>query len=180
MQSIISALDDPYREMVGDIWGGLKAVAGLKQLAGAIDPHFTHLSAEHFDPQVAEQVLPRIAAATPAFSVATGAIGVLRGQRHLLYVPVLANDALAHLHEMIWREVTPLASGVREAYAAATWAPHITLAIGRIDDARMPEVLRFLKGRDTRWTLPVTNLCLIPDTRSGAEGWLRFPLAAAR
>ncbi len=179
MQAIVSALDEPYREMVGDIWGGLKAVAGLKQLSGAIDPHFTYHTAERYDGAAAERVLARIAAATRPFTVTTGGIGVLRGQRHVLYLPVLANDALAALHEAVWRELAPSATGVRDAYAPATWAPHITLAAGRIDEAQMSAVLRFLEGRDARWELPVTNLCLVANAAAGAEGWRRFPLAGA-
>jgi 2'-5' RNA ligase len=180
MQAIVSALDDPHRELIENIWGGLKAVFGFKQLAGATAPHFIYQSAEQYDPQATDTVLARIAAATPAFTITTGVVGVLRGPRCVLYLPVLESDALDRLHATLWHDVAPLAAGVRQAYAAETWAPHITLAVSPINEAQMPRVLRFLEARDTRWALPVTNLCFVPDTASVAVPWRRYALAAAR
>ncbi len=179
MQAIVSAVDDPHRELIENIWGGLKAVFGFKQLAGATAPHFIYQSAERYDPDLTDAVLSRIASATPAFTITTGAVGVLRGPRCVLYLPVLAGDALDCLHSALWQAVAPLGAGVRQAYAAETWAPHITLAVSPIDDAQMPRVLRFLEARDTRWTLPVTNLCFVPDTSSNTVPWQRYPLATA-
>jgi len=177
MQAIVSALDEPHREMALDIWGGLKAVTGLKQLAGAADPYFTYQTAARYD-AAAAAMLRRIADATPAFTIETGAAAVLRGPRHVLYLPVLVNDALARLHETLWRETAALAADRRPAHDPGSWAPHITLAAGRIDETRMPDVLRFLAGRDARWTVRITSVCLLPDT-STSDGWLRFPLHEA-
>jgi hypothetical protein len=154
MQAIVSALDEPYREMVGDIWGGLKAVAGLKQLSGAIDPHFTYHTAEQYDAAAAERVLARIAGATHPFNVTTGGIGVLRGQRHVLYLPVLANDALAASATV--GGPAPTATGARRLRTVlgapyhARRRPH-----RRGADAPGPPVPR---NCDTRWNLPVANL----------------------
>jgi 2'-5' RNA ligase len=179
MQAIVSELDEPHREMALDIWGGLKAVTGLKQLAGAARPHFTYQTAARYDATVAAATLGRIAAATPAFAVETGAAAVLRGTKHVLYLPVLVNDALARLHDTLWSEIAPVAADRRSAHAPGSWAPHVTLAAGRIEEAQMPGVLRFLAGRDARWSVTITNVCLVPDT-STSEGWLRFPLQEAR
>jgi 2'-5' RNA ligase len=179
MQAIASALDDPLRELIENIWGGLKAVFGFKQLAGTTAPHFIYQSAEHYDPDATDAALGRVAAETPAFTITTGAVGVLRGPRCVLYLPVLACDDLDRLHAALWRDVAPLGAGVRQAYEAETWAPHITLAVSPIDERQMPRVLRFLEAHDTRWTLPVTNLCFVPDTLSVTVPWRRYPLAAA-
>ncbi len=163
MQAIVTALDDPYREMALDVWGGLKAVTGLKQLTGAAAPRFSYQLAERYDDGVAD-ALRAIAAETPRFTVTTGAAAVLRGPRCLVYLPVLANDGLDRLHRALWTRAGRLAEGLAEAHAPGSWAPHVTLAAGRIDESRMPDVLRFLEGRDTRWELPVTNIALIADT----------------
>jgi 2'-5' RNA ligase len=163
MQAIVSTLEDPYREMALDIWGGLKAVTGLKQLTGAAAPRFSYQLADRYDAATAG-ALRAIAAETSRFSVTTGAAAVLRGPRHIVYLPVLANDDLDRLHRQLWTRAGPLAEGLVAAHAPGSWAPHITLAAGRIDESRMPDVLRFLEGRDTRWTFPVTNIGLVADT----------------
>jgi 2'-5' RNA ligase len=178
MQAIVSELDEAHKELALDIWGGLKAVTGLKHLVGVAHPHFTYQGAGHYDPPGAAAALRRVAAATQAFTVETGAAAVLRGPRHVLYLPVLVNDALVRLHELLWNELAPLAVERRPTHAFGTWAPHLTLAAGRIDEAHMPAILRFLAGRDARWTVPVTNVCLVPYT-STPNDWLRVPLQEA-
>ncbi|TAK64834.1 MAG: 2'-5' RNA ligase family protein [Dehalococcoidia bacterium] len=163
MQAIVSTLDDPYREMALDVWGGLKAVTGLKQLTGAAAPRFSYQLAERYD-AAADAALRGVAAETRPFTVATGAAAVLRGPRCLVYLPLLANDDLDRLHRALWMRAGRLAEGLLDAHAPGSWAPHITLAAGRIDESRMPAVLRFLEGRDTRWELPITNIGLVADT----------------
>jgi 2'-5' RNA ligase len=89
---------------------------------------------------------------------------VLRGPRCIIYLPVLANDDLDRLHRVLWTRAGHLAEGLLPAHAPRSWAPHITLAAGHIDESRVSDVLRFLEGRDTRWTLPVTNIAMVADT----------------
>ncbi len=179
MQAIVSTLDDPHREMALDVWGGLKAVTGLKQLTGAAAPRFSYQLADRYDAAAATGALRSIAAATPRFTIATGAAAVLRGPRHIVYLPVLANDALDRLHRALWARAGQLAEGLVEAHAPGSWAPHITLAAGRIDESRMPGVLRFLEGRDTRWTVSINNIGFVTDT-SAAGAAVTVPLQEGR
>ena len=175
MQAIVSTLEDPYREMALDLWGGLKAVTGLKQLTGAASPRFSFQLAERYDRAAVAAALRAVAAETSSFTVATGPAAVLRGPRHVVYLPVLANDGLDRLHRALWTRLGGLAEGLVDAHTPGLWAPHITLAAGHIDESRMPGVLRFLEGRDTRWTLPVTNIGHVADT-SAAEATVTVAL----
>jgi hypothetical protein len=61
-------------------------------------------------------------------------------------------------------------------YAAATWVPHITLAIGDLTEDVLPLALQLLNRRTYEWAIPVTNLCLIEDTASAGAAWRRFAL----
>jgi 2'-5' RNA ligase len=178
MQAVVSMLEEPYREMALDLWGGLKAVTGLKQLTGAASPRFSFQLAGRYDRTAVAAVLRAVAAETPHFTVATGAAAVLRGPRHVVYLPVLANDDLDRLHRALWARAGSLADGLVDAYAPGSWAPHITLAAGHINESRMPDVMRFLEYRDTRWTLPITNIALVADT-SAAEAAVTVPLLEA-
>jgi hypothetical protein len=40
MQAIVTALDEPWRERVEEIWAELKAVFQLKSVEGSTEPHF--------------------------------------------------------------------------------------------------------------------------------------------
>jgi 2'-5' RNA ligase len=175
MQAIVSALDDLARERVEEIWGELKAVFGLKSVIGSTDPHFTYQVAERYDADAVDRALSSVAELEPPFDAETRGLGVFRGDETVLYLAVVRDTSLERIHERVWAETSDGATGLRAYYAAETWVPHITLAIGDVEEQELPEIIRFLGRREYRWRVPVTNLCFIPDTASAAA-WRRFEL----
>lgn len=177
VQAIVTALDEPRRQRIEDIWGELRAVFGLRGLRRVLIPHFTYQLAERYDDPV-ERLLGAVAAATPPFEVETHGLGIQRGPRTLLYLHVTRIPALDALHARLWRETAAVASGPNPAYAPATWIPHVTIAAGDIDESQLADISAFLARHDYRWRLPVTNLCLVPDTTSANEPWVRWEVGA--
>ncbi len=176
MQAIVSALDDPAREWIEDVWGELKAVFGLKRVIGSTHPHFTYQVAERYDADAIDRALSSITAVAPPFAAKTRGLGVFRGDETVLYLAVVRDAALERMHERVWVETSGVATGLRAYYAAETWVPHITLAIGDVEEQQLSEIKRFLGRREYRWSVPVTNLCLILDTGSTALAWRRYAL----
>ena len=179
MQAIVSALDDPHREMVENIWGELKAVFGLQGVIGSTRPHFTYHVAKAYYAAAIDTRLTEVALATPTFAIETHGLGVFRGEETVLYLHISPSAPLAALHRRVWDAVARIAAGPEPVYAAETWLPHITLAIGDLTEDVLPAALRFFNRRTYNWTIPLTNLCLIEDTASAAAAWRRFPLHAA-
>lgn len=180
MQAIITAIDDPFRETIENVWGELKAVFGLKGMAGATRPHFLYQAAERYDARGAEEIIERIARETAPFAVETAGLGIFRGRLTVLAMTLHREGEVALLHRRIWDDVTAWAHDVRREYAAATWVPHVTLAAGELgDDAPLEAISQFLARRDYRWRIPVTNVCLSEDVRVAGAGWRRFDLRAA-
>lgn len=179
MQSIVTAIDHPWRERIEDAWGEIKALFNLRrELAGQTEPRIVlHVAAGYGDD--ASRLLGTIAASTPRFEVQMGAPAILKGPRYLIYVPIEASDELAALHARVWHEMASLAQAAKPAYAPATWAPHLTLAMGHLPAAILPELQQFLAVRDWRWRLPIGNICLVPDDASSAAPWTRFDLTGA-
>ncbi len=178
MQAIVSALDDPHREMVENIWGELKAVFGLQGVAGSTRPHFTYHVAAAYDPVAVEGALAVVARETPPFAIRTHGLGVFRGEETVLYLHISPSPELATVHRSVWDAVAAIATEPKLVYAAATWVPHITLAIGDLTAEMLPLALRFLNRREYNWAIPVTNVCLIEDTASASAEWRRFELGA--
>jgi 2'-5' RNA ligase len=176
MQAIVSALDDPHREMVENIWGELKAVFGLQGVIGSTRPHFTYHVAQAYDAASIDAVLTGIARAATPFAIDTHGLGVFRGDETVLYLHISPSPALAGMHRRVWDAAAPIATDPKPVYAAATWVPHITLAIGDLTEDVLPLALQFLNRREYHWTIPVTNLCLIDDTSSASAAWRRFEL----
>jgi len=178
MQAIVSALDDPHREMVDNIWGELKAVFGLQGVVGSTRPHFTYHVAAAYDPVAVEGALSAVARNTPPFTIQTHGLGVFRGEETVLYLHISPSPALAAMHRSLWDATAAIATESKAVYAASTWVPHITLAIGDLTEDVLPLALRFLNRREYNWAIPVTNVCLIENTASAGAEWRRFALGA--
>ena len=178
MQAIVSALDDPHREMVDNIWGELKAVFGLQGVIGSTHPHLTYHVADAYDAGAIEAALGGVARATRPFAIETHGLGVFRGDETVLYLHVSPSPALAAMHRRVWDAASPIATEAKPVYTAATWVPHITLAIGDLTEDVLPLALQLLNRRTYEWLIPITNVCLIENTVSAIAEWRRFGLNA--
>lgn len=178
VQAIVSALDDPYRDEVENIWGELKAVFGLQSVIGSTRPHLTYHVAAGYNAESIDEALTAIARETPRFAIETHGLGVFHGDETVIYLHLTRNDALTALHHRLWMTLDGIAVDVRPMYAAATWMPHITLAIGDVDESQLPVIMQFLNRREYEWTIPATNLSFIADVTSASEPWRRFDLGA--
>jgi hypothetical protein len=157
VQAIVSAIDEPWRERIRDIWGEAKAVLQLPAVTGVLEPRLAYHLAQQYDP-AAEAALGRIAADHQSFSIRTHGLGVLRGERTVIYLHVTLDDPLVALHRRIVDDIAAAADGAVQAYAQETWLPHIrrvtriapvsTLWVGRCD-ARDQSLTapRILNGR---------------------------------
>jgi 2'-5' RNA ligase len=173
MQAIVTVFDDPAREWIENIWGELKAVFGLPALRGIAPPHLTYQWADSYDASVVA-TLQRIAPGTPALAIEAHGLGLFRGDEVSLYLHVTPTPALRVLHAHLWRQLSPLATAVREVFAPATWLPHITIASGALTPDETDAALRFLDRKDYTHEIPVTNVCLAEGTQPSA--WRRFDL----
>ena len=176
MQGIVTALDEPWRERVEEIWGELRAVFGLPSVGLARDPHVTYHVAEAYDPDTIEASVAAIASSTPSFELETHGLGVFRGESTVLYLHVTPSPPLRALHETIVRAVDSIAHEPRAFYAPDAWVPHVTLAAGGLSEAQLPEVMALLGRRDYRWRMTATNICYVPDAMSRTEPWVRWEL----
>lgn len=145
-------------------------------MTGSTRPHFAYHVAARCDAGRIDAALDGIAQITVPFAIETHSLGVFRGDETVLYLHVSPSPALMALHRRIWDAVATIAAAPKQAYNAATWLPHITLASGDLTDDLLPAALQFLNRRSYDWAIPVTNLCMIEDTSSAAAPWRRFDL----
>ena len=160
MQAIVTALDDPYRDEVENIWGELKAVFGLPDVSGTTRPHLTYQWAEAYDEGIAS-ALNAIANDARRFDITTHGLGVFHATETTIYLHVTPEPMLTALHERIWAAVSPLATNTGEVFAPNTWVPHITLATGSISDDELAMVMQFLNRKPYVWRIPLTNISLV-------------------
>ncbi|HYM15173.1 MAG TPA: 2'-5' RNA ligase family protein [Dehalococcoidia bacterium] len=171
MQSIVTEVDDPFRGLLEDVWGELKAVFGLPAMVGATRPRFAYHCAGSYDAGPLRGELEQIARDTPAFTVTSAGLGVFRGARTVLAVTLHREGEVGALHRRIWHAAAPFARETRPAYAPATWAPHITIAAGDLGDVELDVMATLLERRGYRWAIPVTNLGILDAATDAGPAW---------
>jgi 2'-5' RNA ligase len=176
VESIVTAFDKPWRERLDEIWGELKAViADLKGAAVETRPHFTYQGADSYDSVRVSNALAGIAAGSTAFEVETAGVELFHGDDGIVvYLAITPNDALRAMHRRIWDATQRIAEARKPVYAEATWVPHITIASGALGDEQVPLVQELLGRKEYRWTMPVGNVCYVPDTSDAGGDWYRF------
>lgn len=176
MPSIVVALDEPWCEWIEETAGEVKAVTGRKDLAAATRPHFTLHVAERYEPGIDEAVA-RVASLAAVTSFETRRVGIFRGPQMVVALEVIRSDALLQFQGRLVEEIAPFAAGTKQGYDREMWAPHISIVAGRMDEWEVEAITAVLARRDFAWTMPLTNVCLVPGPR--ALEWTRFEVPQA-
>ena len=164
MEGIVSLLDDKHYQLVEDLWAELAHEFGIRGVYVTPYPHFSYHVAAHYNVESLNPILERITSNITTFKVKTGGLGIFTGAVPVIYIPVVRSLELTQLHEVLWDEISPTASGTQEYYHPGQWMPHITIGFGDINKENLPSIVRWLSERDFNWEITVNNIAFIQDT----------------
>jgi 2'-5' RNA ligase len=155
------------------MWQDLAQNCGLSGVQATPLPHFSWQIAEAYDLQAIRPVLGDICRTTRPFAVMTTGLGIFTGGIPVIYIPVVKNPHLIHLHRRLWRATLPLSRESSPFYSPEMWLPHITLAHGDVDHDKLGCALGRLAFGNYNWEILVDHLTLVHQVE-GQEGWLRM------
>lgn len=178
MHGVVSLLNEEHYAMVEDLWAELETAFGVRSLYKTPFPHFSYHVASQYDLDLLEPVLRQAASESPKFNVRATGLGIFTGPQPVLYVPVVRNGALTEFHRALWHSVEKASGGSVNYYHPDLWVPHITLGDGETAKEHLPEIVRYLSGRELTWEIEVNNLALIYDAGASQEVRLRLPCQA--
>lgn len=164
MEGIVSLLDDKHYQLVEDLWAELAHEFGVRGVYITPYPHFSYSVAAHYNIESLTHILERITSNITTFQVRTDGLGMFTGAAPVIYIPVVRSLELTQLHEALWEEISPTASGTQEYYHPNQWMPHITIGFGDINRENLPPIARWLNERDFHWEITVNNIAYIQDT----------------
>lgn len=176
MYAIVSLLDEQHHARMLELWRGLEADCGLAGVALTPLPHFSwHIAAE-YDLKRLESALAVLAAGSQPFTVRTTGLGFFTGPSPVVFIPVVKDHTLASYHQRVWELALPAAMGSSTHYMPEGWMPHITLAYGDVDAARLGCAMENLAFQPFTWEIRVDHLAVVYQL-SGQVGRLqsRFP-----
>jgi 2'-5' RNA ligase len=172
MHGVVSLLDDVHYALVEKLWDELAQKFDVRGIYVTPFPHFSYQVAESYDVEAVESVLRDVAGRTRPFRVRTAGLGIFTVASPILHIPIVRSPELTAFHAELWRALPQTPTGkVAAYYQPEAWVPHITLAHGDVDAAKVGEVIARLSARNFHWEITVNNLSLIYDT--GTEQGLR-------
>lgn len=177
VNGVVSLLDAKHATQLKDTWLMLADCCRLSGKNAEMPPHFTWQVVERYDLDQFEPLLSALAKETSPFTVRTSGVGIFSGRSPILYIPVIKDAHLLHLHEQIWLHSQCCARNPNSYYAPDNWMPHITLVAGDVDAQKLSCALEILAFETFEWEIRVDNLALLcPE--GGAENFnlLHIPL----
>jgi 2'-5' RNA ligase len=176
VNGIVSLLDDRHTNQLAQCWRMLEERCGLKGKNTAMPPHFTWQVVERYDLTQFEPLVRALAWATEPFTIRTSGLGIFSGRSPILYVQIIKDAHLLHLHEQIWRYSQCCAIRPSPYYTPANWVPHITLFSGETTAESFSCAVDAVTFEPFEWEIRVDNLALIcPETELEALNLLCIP-----
>ncbi len=173
MHGIVSLLDPPATAKVEALWQELEQKCGLTGIKFTPLAHFSWQVAEQFDPQKTRSLLESVARVSRPFPALAGGLGIFTAKVPVLYLPVTKDENLLRFHARLWEATGGLVQGASDFYSPPLWMPHITLAYGDVDAAKLACAVRALAFESLELNLLVDNLSFVYQV-DGEAGYLDY------
>jgi 2'-5' RNA ligase len=170
MNGIASLLNDPHKTQIEAIWQELEEKCGLIGVRVTPLPHFSYQVVEAYNQPQLEQILQEIAHKAQPFMVHTTGLGMFTGKVPVIYLPLVKNDSLFHLHKLIWEQTKDVARGISPFYAPDLWIPHITLGYGDVTNFNLGCAIDTLAFQDFDWIINIDNITFIGQSDESTYG----------
>jgi len=162
MHGVVSLLDPTHHTKVEDIWSRLEAHCGLTGVRVTPIPHFSWQVTMDYDFDLLQSAMEKLASELVPFSVRTAGLGIFTGKSDIvLYIPLVKDEMLFKLHQIIWKAATPYTTQPIAYYAPDNWMPHITIGHGDVDENGLACATRLLARENFNWEILVDNLLLV-------------------
>jgi 2'-5' RNA ligase len=166
-QGIVSVLDQQHYEIVENLWVEMRQRFGVGHPDATAVPHFSYHVAEDYDADKLADVLQNVASQERPFTITASGIGIFPAPSPIVYVPVVRNPELTHLHAQLWPLLEAIAQESFVHYTPDTWIPHITLGHDDITLEKLGPITQWLHRQAINWTITIDNFYVLTDETRG-------------
>ena len=178
MYGIVTIVEGEQAKMIRDQWAALGREHGPESVKGLNVPHLSYHVAEAYDLDAASAVLTRLASTTDPFSIPTSGLGFISAPYTVTWINLTRTPALSNLHQLLWDEVGPAASGTVRRYHPERWFPHVTLSDTPVLLGEAQRLSHALLEGDRFRAIPMNNLAVVEEMESGHEVRFRVDVGA--
>jgi hypothetical protein len=137
MYAIASLLDPASDQVVQNLWQRFEQNCGLVGIKSAPHPHFSWLSADLYQVELAEAALEELADQFKDFRVRAAGLGIFTGPQPVVYITLVKDMVLMNAHHKLWERLHRFAILPNHHYDPDSWMPHITLVMHDMDPQRL-------------------------------------------
>ncbi len=174
MYAIASLLDTVSGQAVQNLWEKFEENCGLTGVKFSPLPHFSWQGSDLYQVEPVEAVLGDLAAEIRPFRARAASLGVFPGNMPVVYLALVKNETLLHIHQMLWDRLRPYAIAPNNYYSPENWVPHITLALYDVEPDRLGCAVASIAFQQIDLHLLVDNFSVLYHTDGTAGIKSRF------
>jgi 2'-5' RNA ligase len=159
--AMVALLDDEHIAKVHQIWKLLQTECGLPLIDIPPYPHFSFHVAQSYRLAELDDHLNDLIPKINPFTIRTTGLSVFTGQNPVVYIPVVPNQTLLSLHQLIWDKTSRFGNQLNPYYQPDNWVPHITLIHNNIDVECLNCIFDQFIGQAFEWKVMVDKLSVI-------------------
>jgi len=175
--AISSDLSGPALDHVRSLWACLEREFGLVKAQAARAPHLTFVVGSAPGAAALAAAAAEAARRLAPLPLDVQGLRVFPGERPVVYLAVRETARLRAAAAGARTLARRSGLDLWEHYRAASWVPHVTLALQDLEEARLAEVLRFLEARVAPLSTRLERLDVVRVTHPLHEYLASFPLS---
>ncbi len=172
---VVALLDDTGTAFVQSIWRDFEAEFDIQHPFMNPIPHVTHLQAEDIRQDDLETALITFAAEQAPYTLHASGLGIFTGEKTAVYMAVVRNVALNHIHSRLIDSLYSTIEGMSEEHLINYWMPHISLLVPGMADEQLADVIQFLSAQSFERDITVSKLAILDGSNNTASP--RFTIA---
>jgi 2'-5' RNA ligase len=160
MKALVTLLPEPYYKNILSLWKEMEERFGFTSVFDTPQPHITWQYGDDYKDGYLK-ILEDISLYNWLIEVQTDIVTWFAAEQPIIYLRVVKTPEIVDLHRVLWERLFPLCENPAMLYAPGSWQPHVTLAMEERSWLKLPEVHRFLKTIDLRWSFRLDNLTVL-------------------
>lgn len=174
--TVASILDTTGTQTNAILWEMVGRIFQETGIPLTILPHLSWHVAAHYDQDLLDEYLRRLAGKTGPVPLNVAGVGVFSGKSPVIYLPVTKTPVIARLHHLLWSELGAISADVNPNYDPLVWIPHVSLSIGEVNREVICRVVTEMAYLSMNFQLIATNIAVLYKDQSGSGIFNKYSL----
>ncbi|GAP06360.1 2'-5' RNA ligase superfamily [Anaerolinea thermolimosa] len=174
--TVASIVDTVGTQTNAVLWEVIGRIFHEAEAPLTILPHLSWHVAAHYDQDLLDEYLRRLAGKIGPIPLKVVGVGVFSGKSPVIYLTVTKTPGIARLHHLLWTELGAISSEVNPNYDPVIWIPHVSLNFGEVNREVICKVVAEMAYLSMDFQLVATNIAVLYKDPSGSGVFNQYSL----